>query len=127
MSKQVELKGDTLIVTTREDYFKARKVIFTKKGKTARAFFAHIPQVIADLDALEDMAICGFRAAELVKLAEILRGKGYDDVDLRAYNDCFFNGYKRATEDCEKALKDSCSRLIKSIDDNNDTFKGGLL
>lgn len=113
MSKQVELKGNNLIVRTREDYKQAAKVIVMHKGETAKAFYPFIPQIINNLDDVKDWNICGYRVDELVKLALILRDKGVEDFDIRDYNNCFLDGYKRAQEEIYKQLEESVNRMIK--------------
>lgn len=57
------------------------------------------PSFITDLDAVKDWNICGYRVEDLVKLSLILRDRRIEDVDLRDYNDCFFNGYRKAYDD----------------------------
>lgn len=115
MSKQVELKDESLIVRTREDYKQARKVIVTRKGETAKAFYPYYPQFINNLDDVKDWQICGYKVEDLVKLALILKDKSVDDYDLRNYNACFFDGYKRAVEDNERAIKETIDRMFADI------------
>lgn len=71
------------------------------------------PNFITDLEDVKDWNICGYRAEELVKLALILRDKRAEEIDLRAYNDCFFDGYKRAQEDIQKQLEESVNKIIR--------------
>ena len=113
MSKQVERKGDNLIVRTREDYHKASKVIFMRKGETAKVFYPIVPTYINNLDDVKDWSICGYRVEELYKLALILRDKRIEEVDLRDYNNCFFDGYKRAQEEIHKQLEDAVNNIIR--------------
>lgn len=117
MSKQVELKGDNLIVRTREDYKQARKVIVMRKGETAKAFYPAFTQMINNLDEVKDLTICGYRVEDLYKLALILKGKRIEDYDLRDYNACFFEGYARAREDFNKSLEEMVNKIIGG--DNN--------
>ena len=113
MSKQVERKGDNLIVRTREDYKSASKVIFMKKGETAKVFYPVIPTFINDLEVVKGWTICGYRVEELYKLALILRDKRVEDINLTAYNECFIAGYEQAREDIHKQLEESVNRIIK--------------
>ena len=71
------------------------------------------PNFITDLEDVKDWNICGYRVEELVKLALILRDKRAEEIDLRAYNDCFFDGYKRAQEDIQKQLEESVNKIIR--------------
>lgn len=71
------------------------------------------PNPITDLEDVKDWNICGYRVEELVKLSLILRDKRVEDVDLRDYNNCFFDGYKQAQEDIHKQLEESVNRIIK--------------
>ena len=118
MSKQVELKGKSLVVRTREDYKSALRVVVQQKDKPAKVFYEITPALLGftDLEALKDWTICGYRAEELVKLALILRDKQVEDVDLRDYNNCFFDGYKRAQEEIHKQLEESVNRIINGGD-----------
>lgn len=118
MSKQVERKGDNLIVRTREDYKSASKVIFMKKGETAKVFYPVIPTFINDLEVVKGWTICGYRVEELYKLALILRDKRVEDVDLKDYNNCFFDGYRKAQEEIHKQLEESVNRIIKGVEGN---------
>lgn len=117
MSKQVELKDNNLIVRTREDYKKASKVIVMHKGETSRVFYSLIPRVINNIDDVKDWTICGYRVEDLVKLALILRDRRVEDFDLRDYNACFFDGYKRAQEDINKQLE-AVNIIIKGGETN---------
>ena len=112
MSKQVERKGDNLIVRTREDYKSVSKVIFMKKGETAKVFYPVIPTYINDLEIVKGWTICGYSVEELYKLALILRDKHVDELDLKDFNGSFMLGYERATEDLNKQLEESVKRFI---------------
>ena len=113
MSKQVELKGDNLIVRTREDYKQASKVIIMRKGETARVFYPYLSQIITNLDDVKDWNICGYSVAELVKVALILREKRYEEFDLEDYNQAYIDGYQKAREDIENSIKESIDRMFK--------------
>ena len=115
MSKQVELKGKSLVVRTTEDYESASRVIVQCKGKTARVFYAITPTVLGIGD-VKDWNIGGYRAEELYKLALILRDRRIEDADLRDYNNCFFDGYKRAQEEIHKQLEESVNNIIKGVE-----------
>lgn len=78
------------------------------------------PSFITDLDAIKDWNICGYRVEELVKLALILRDKRAEDVDLRAYNDCFFDGYRKAYDEIHNRITKITDDLIEA----NNKFKG---
>ena len=117
MSKQVERKGDNLIVRTREDYESASRVIVMRKNETAKVFYPFIPRFIENLDEVKDWTICGYRVEDLYKLALILKGKRIEDYDLRDYNACFFEGYARAREDFNKSLEEMVNKIIGG--DNN--------
>ena len=71
------------------------------------------PNFITDLEDVKDWNICGYRVEELVKLALILRDKRAEEIDLRAYNDCFLDGYKRAQEDMHKQLEEYIQKMIR--------------
>ena len=57
MSKQVELKGDNLIVHTRENYKQVSRVIVLHKGDTAKAFYPYLPSYINDIEVFKDWTI----------------------------------------------------------------------
>ena len=78
------------------------------------------PSFITDLDAVKDWNICGYRVEDLVKLSLILRDRRIEDVDLRAYNDCFFNGYRKAYDEIHNKIKKMTDDLIEA----NNKFKG---
>ena len=112
MSKQVERKGDNLIIHTREDYKSASKIILMKKGETAKVFYPVIPTFINDLEVVKGWTICGYRVEELYKLALILRDKDIKDIDITAYNEVFLAGYEQAREDINKQLEETVNRII---------------
>lgn len=78
------------------------------------------PSFITDLDAVKDWNICGYRVEDLVKLSLILRDRRIEDVDLRDYNDCFFNGYRKAYDEIHNKIKKMTDDLIEA----NNKFKG---
>ena len=78
------------------------------------------PSFITDLDAVKDWNICGYRVEDLVKLSLILRDRRIEDVDLRDYNDCFFNGYRKAYDEIHNSIKKMTDDLIEA----NNKFKG---
>lgn len=78
------------------------------------------PSFITDLDAVKDWIICGYRVEDLVKLSRILRDRRIEDVDLRDYNDCFFNGYRKAYDEIHNSIKKMTDDLIEA----NNKFKG---
>lgn len=78
------------------------------------------PSFITDLDAVKDWNICGYRVEDLVKLSRILRDRRIEDVDLRDYNDCFFNGYRKAYDEIHNSIKKMTDDLIEA----NNKFKG---
>lgn len=78
------------------------------------------PSFITDLDAVKDWNICGYRVEDLIKLCLILRDRRIEDVDLRDYNDCFFNGYRKAYDEIHNKIKKMTDDLIEA----NNKFKG---
>lgn len=118
MSKQVELKGNSLVVRTREDYESALRVVVQRKDKTASVFYKITPTLLGftDIEVIKDWNICGYRVEELVKLALILRDRRIEDVDLKDYNNCFFNGYKQAQEDFKASIEQSINQIIGGAD-----------
>lgn len=78
------------------------------------------PSFITDLDDVKDWNICGYRVEELVKLSLILRDRRIEDVDLRAYNDCFFDGYRKAYDEIHNRITKITDDLIEA----NNKFKG---
>lgn len=72
------------------------------------------PSFITDLDAVKDWNICGYRVEDLVKLSLILRDRRIEDVDLRNYNDCFFNGYCKAYDEIHNSIKKMMDDLIET-------------
>ena len=70
---------------------------------------------VSDLDEVKDWYICGYSVDDLVKLALILRDKRVDKYNLRDYNACFFDGYKRAVEDNERAIQETIDRMFTDI------------
>jgi len=115
MSKQVELKGDNLIVHTREDYHAARKIIVLAQGKTAKAFYPARPMIVNDLEEIKTWNVCGFPVSELYKLAVILRESHLELKDLEDYNLTYMAGYQKAHEEALEAIKKSVDRLISDI------------
>ena len=113
MSKQVERKGDNLIVRTREDYHKASKVIFMHKGETAKVFYPVVPTYINNLEDVKDWSICGYRVEELYNLALVLRDKRIEEVDLSDYNQGFIAGYHKANEDLKNSIEEEILKLIR--------------
>ncbi len=73
---------------------------------------------ITDLDDVKDWSICGYRVEELYKLALILRDRRIEDVNLKDYNNCFFDGYKQAQEDIHKQLEENVNKIIKGVEGN---------
>ena len=114
MSKQVEKKGDTLHVRTSEAYEDVSKVICLKKGKTAKVFYPFMPSYLS-IEEAYDFTVMGYKVGELVKFAEILRGKQIDEVNLRDYNDAFISGYQRAQDDIRKQIEDDIQRMFEEI------------
>lgn len=114
MSKQVEKKGDTLHVRTSEAYEDVSKVICLKKGKTAKVFYPFKPSCLS-IEEAYDFTVMGYKVGELVKLAEILREKQIDEVNLRDYNDAFVSGYQRAQDDIRKQIEDDIQRMFDDI------------
>ena len=123
MSKQVIRKGDTIQVRTSEDYQTASKIIFLKKGKTAKVFYPYTP-VIYSIEDAESCTICGYRASELVKLALQLRERGVSEIDLRANNDTYMAGYQRAYEEINKQIEASFRQTIDNILKDRETILG---
>lgn len=115
MSKQVELKDNNLIVRTREDYKKASKVIVMHKGETSKVFYPYLTQIINNLDDVKDWTICGYRVEDLIKLALILRDKRVEDFDLRDYNNCFLDGYKRAQADIHEQIEETVKNMFNNL------------
>lgn len=70
---------------------------------------------ISDINDVKDWRICGYSVEELYKLTLILKGKRIEDCDLRDYNACFFEGYKRAVEDNERAIQETIDRMFTDI------------
>ena len=114
MSKQVELKGNNLIVRTTEDYESALRVIVQRKGKAARVF-SFITPAQYTIEEVQDWIIAGYRVEDLYKLALILRDRRIEDIDLKDFNACFFDGYKRAQEDIHKQLEESVKNILHTI------------
>lgn len=78
------------------------------------------PSFITDLDAVKDWNICGYRVEDLVKLSRILRDRRIEDVDLRDYNNSFFDGYRKAYDEIHNSIKKMTDDLIEA----NNKFKG---
>lgn len=76
------------------------------------------PNFITDLEDVKNWNICGYRVEELYKLALILRDRRIEEIDLRDYNNCFLDGYKRAQEEIHKQLEESVNRIIKGVEGN---------
>lgn len=115
MSKQVELKGDNLIVHTREDYNAARKIIVLAQGKTAKVFYPSRPAYIDDLEEIKAWNVCGFPVSELYKLALILKESHLELEDLKDYNLTYMAGYQKANEEALEAIKKSIDRLMGDL------------
>lgn len=73
------------------------------------------PNFITDLEDVKDWTICGYRVEELYKLALILRDKSAEEIDLRDFNNCFFNGYKQAQEDFKASIEQSINQIIGGL------------
>ena len=115
MSKQVELKGDNLIVHTRENYKQVSRVIVLHKGDTAKAFYPYLPSYINDIEVFKDWTICGYRVEDLYKLALILRDRKVEDINLENYNQSFFDGYAKAQEDINNSIEASINKMMADI------------
>ena len=115
MSKQVEIKGDTLIVHTREDYESVKKVIFVHKEKDGRAFYPTDSRYINDLEQIEGWTICGCPVSYLIYLAKIFKDTDYSYYDLEDYTEAFKMGYMRAKDEFEKAIKDSIDKMLGGL------------
>lgn len=115
MSKQVELQGQfapyNLLVRTRLDYSQVTRVIVMRQGETARVFYPFRPNELSEND-INDMRVCGYQAKELVVLATALNHKGIDEIDIKAFNDCYLAGYKRAMDEFNSALENSVQQII---------------
>lgn len=122
MSKQVEIKDNTLIVHTREDYETIDKVVCVCMGKKKRAFYTNDNLTLAQV---KDWTVCGFPVEELIKLSMFLNRNDISNYDLKDYNEAFLSGYKRAQEDIHKQIQDSINRMINDEIDNQ-IIKGGL-
>lgn len=71
------------------------------------------------MDAVKDWRICGYRVEDLIKLSLILRDKDINELDLRDFNESFAFGYRKATEELNKALEDQVNKIIKEAVDND--------
>lgn len=115
MSKQVELKGDNLIVHTREDYNAAHKIIVLAQGKTAKVFYPSRPMYINDLEEIKTWSICGFSVSELYKLALILRESNLTMDDIKDFNFIYMEGYKKANEEALESIKRFIDNMISDL------------
>ena len=99
-------------------YHNIERMIEDLVAETAKDAAIVDPSFITNLEDVKDWNICGYRVEELYKLALILRDKRVEDVDLRDYNNCFFDGYRKAQEEIHKQLEESVNRIIKGVEGN---------
>ena len=115
MSKRVQLKNDTLIVYTREDYERAKKVIFTHKDKTGKTFYQTDSRYINDLEQIESWTICGYLVEDIIRLAHYLKEVNLKSEDLKDYNRAFEYGYDKGMRDLKQAISHAISEVMKDI------------
>ena len=115
MSKQVEIKGDTLIVHTRESYESVKKVVFVHKEKDGRAFYPTDSRYINDLDQIADWSIFGYHVEDIVKLAHYLKEIDIKSEDLKDYNKAFEYGYDKGLRDLKQAILHKVNEITKDI------------
>lgn len=70
---------------------------------------------VSDLDEVKGWYICGYGVDDLIKLAHILRDKSVEEYNLRDFNACFLDGYKRAVEDNERVIQETIDRMFADI------------
>lgn len=87
MSKQVELKGNTLIVRTRFDYKQASKVIVMHKGEKAKVFYSidnaptiKPPEVLYLCDGHGCSAMCGGKSEYCKHTSNIESAKNFESI-----------------------------------------------
>ena len=120
MSKQVELKGNTLYVQTRflRENPNITRVVVKYTGEKTKLFndeWKNAPTL-----AIEDITesyICGYRVKDLIVLAEDIKNRGIFDIDLKAYNENYLAGYKKACDEIEAQLTQSIQGIVSGIKD----------
>lgn len=119
MSKQVEFINDTLFVSTREPYHKARRVIIQRKGETSKVYYPFNYSRLTDPEDFKDWTICGYKVRDLITLAESLKNKNFDEFDLRDYSATYISGYTRGAEDQERAFIEATNQMLNSLKEVN--------
>ena len=120
MSRQVELKGNTLYVQTRflRENPNITRVVVKYTGEKSKLFndeWKNDPTL-----AIEDIAesyICGYRVKDLIVLAEDIKNRGILEINLKAYNDNYIAGYKKAYDEIEAQITQSIKGILSGIKD----------
>lgn len=76
-----------------------------------------------DIRSLGDMTILGYKASDLVRLAQALRNTGLEVEDLKDANKVFISGARYAVEEYNKAIEKSFTSHIDDLilgDDKSD-------
>lgn len=113
MSKQVYVKGNSLIVHTRYITESFNKVIVTDKNNPDKRFYQAGYEAIRDPDYLDNSRICGYSVRRLLIVAELLRNKGVDEISFNNFLEGFETGYKQAQDDINKALELSVKKIFE--------------
>lgn len=118
MSKAVELNGDTLEVKTSflDDSPNIRKVVLTRKGQKEQVFYKQ-PREINEPESLNEIILGGYRAIDLIIVAERLKGRDVNGFTLANYTDGFKDGYKKAYAEQKEALERVVNDYMSGFDD----------
>ena len=119
MSKQVELLNDTLFVSTREPYHKARRVIVQRKGGEAKVYYPFNYSRLTDPADIEDWNIGGYKCKDLLTLADILKTHNITEIGLREIIGIYLDGYNRGKEEITNAYNETIDKFINSIKEVN--------
>ena len=63
-------------------------------------------------DDIQNMRVMGYTVADLIIVAERLNAGGIDIMQLKNYTDGFKDGYERANEDFNKAMRECVKSII---------------
>ena len=111
MSRQVELEGNTLCVQTRylRDNPNITRVVVKYTGEKTKVFNDDWKG-----DIMEAF-VFGYKIKDLIVLAEDIKDRGISNINLKAYNENYLAGYKKAYDEINNQIQQSIDRTLSEI------------